>query len=349
MLSLKPVGKEFHKLAGSEIAALTNEWRASVITRHSASTAHSYTHALDHYLRYLEDIRLTPSMVTTDDIALYATHCRAHCRDLVLHQPCGRREGATAQSPCVTILRVRLTALRSFYDMLTARGVCDANPLRGGVRLSKLARGEGIVRPSRPAPKIWMLTKEQAAALASALDHASARDRLLVALLFDTGLSAHELCALRLRDITLRGQTLTVTQPWADASAHDALAIVCSPVTAWLYRRYLRARAPAVSSSEALLLSQSCRNAGQGIGVSMVNKTLRRIGRAAGVTGVTAHNLRLAHTLLDAHTSSGPMEWLDSSPAQSWAARATPRGQLLSALFAERRAGRRASAEVPHA
>lgn len=334
MLAFTPTTTESQALLNSEVVTLIREWRASVIERLSASTADAYTHALDHYLRYLEEAGLTPDAAAIDDIAQYVAHCRAHCRDLMPHQRQGRSGGMAApQVPCATMLRVRLTVIRSFYDTLTAQGLCDMHPLRGGVRLSKLARGEASARPQRPAPTGWTLTREQAAALAATLDQASARDRLLVALVLDTGLAAQDLCALRLSDIAPRGQALTLTHPSADVCARDAHAIICSPVTAWLYRCYLRARPPAKSAPEALFHSQSCRNAGQAIGVSMVEKTLRRIGREAGVAGITARNLRQAHTQLDALMPGVGWDWLGVSPTQRRRTTDTPRARLLSALF----------------
>lgn len=354
MLALKPaVTLSPAPATSNEIEALTNEWRTSVTARLSASTADAYTHALDHYLRFLADVRLAPDAATIDDIAQYVAHCRAHCRDLTPHQRRGRPGGMAApQVPCATMLRVRLTVLRSFYDTLMARGLCGANPLRGGIRLNRMARGEGVIRPTRPACAGWTLTREQAAALAAALDQSTARDRLLFALLLDTGLSTQAICALRLHDVAQRGQTLTVTCPSADTAAHDekaAHAIVCSSVTAQLYRRYIRVR-PAWGVSDALFLSQSRRNAGQGIGVSMVDKTLRSIGQVAGVVGVTARNLRHAHTQLHmlTHAPDSPMEGLNVGASLRCNALDTPCEQLLSALFA-RYPDKRADAEAPSA
>jgi len=322
--------------------ALAQEWRANTAARLNPSTAEAYLYALDHYLRYLADARLEPNAVIVDDIVQYVTHCRAHCRDLTPQQPRGLQENVAAtRIPCATMLRVRLTVLRSFYDALVMRGLCDANPLRGGVRLNRLARGEAFATEPRRAREPWTLTNEQVAALASALNQTSARDRLLVALLCDTDLSPRELCALSVHDVRLRGQVLMVKAPHRNADARGGSDIVCSPVTTQLYRRYVRARPAARGVTEALFVSYSYRNTGQGISVSMVDKTLRSIGRRAGVSGLSARNLRRIHAQphVQGRGPDGAVICLDASPSQRRTEPDTAHMRLLSALFGGQEVG----------
>lgn len=338
MLALKPTVTAARTPTTSDMHALTQEWRANIAARLSASTAKAYLYALDHYLRYLADAQLEPNAATTNDITQYVAHCRAHRRILTPRRLPWRpvRGGCAAPlPPCAPMLRVRLTVLRSFYDALVARGHCSANPLRGGVRLNRLARGEQSVRALRPVRASWTLTGEQVTALASTLAQTSARDRLLVALLCDTGLPPSELCALSVHDVRLHGQVLTVKAPHHSSSARGASAILCTPVTTQLYRRYMRARSAARGVTEALFVSQSYRNAGQGISVSMVDKTLRSIGRRAGVSGLTSTNLRRVHAQpnVQGRGPDGAVIWLDASPSQRRKEPDTAHMRLLSALF----------------
>lgn len=283
------------------IDALAQEWRASAQTRLCATGATTDIYALDHYLRYLDERALTPASMATGDIIAYVEHCRARCRQAkrprrrVSFSKAPAAGAPQQQVPCFSTLRTRLNALRSFYDLLVERNVCATNPLRGAVSLVRMARGEPVIekpqaKPQRP-PRTWNPSPEELAALADALAQANPRDRLLVALLLDTGLPVQRLWTLPRGAIELRRRSLTLALP-------DQHCLGCSPITAHLCLHYVGESSLAHHAAEAPLFPRVRDAVGQGLGTAPVYEALRTIGRRAGAPQFGARGLRRAHRRL---------------------------------------------------
>ena len=339
--------------------ALAQEWRARAAARLCATAASSYIYALDHYLRYLDANHLAPESMSTGGITAYIEECRAHCRRP--RRPRRRASQSAALSasisadappqsnPCVSTLRTRLTAVRSFYDLLVERNVCVSNPLRGAVSLRRMAQGNPDIYPPQPksrrTPRAWNPSPEEIAALALALDQASARDRLLVALLLDTGLPVQTLYTLPSAAIELQRHTLTLTPP-------GQLCLRCSPITARLYLCYVGERPLASHAAETPLLHQLGGDAGHGDGIELERLSLRKIGQRAGVPHFGPRELRQAHKRLaklaqyevaaSAMGAQGGEQGGDS--LAYWSALGTPVSRLLCELFPEA-----ADEKPPHA
>ena len=300
-----PIEHDRRDAASDVIDALAQEWRACAQTRLCATGATADIYALDHYLRYLDERALTPASMATGDITGYIEHCRAHCRQVKRPQrrawllaPPSTPPSAGAppqQVPCFSTLRTRLNALRSFYDLLVERNICAANPLRSAVSLVRMARGEPVIEKPQPKPqhppRTWNPAPEELAALADALAQANPRDRLLVALLLDTGLPVQRLWTLPSGAIELRRHSLTLALP-------DQHCLRCSPITARLCLHYVGESSLAYHATGAPLFPRANGAVGQGLGTAPVYEALRKIGRRAGAPQFGARGLLRAHRRL---------------------------------------------------
>jgi integrase/recombinase XerD len=218
----------------------------------SPNTIKAYAHDLKDWFIYLDGRRGDWQSATLEDVAGFVAWLRL---------PPAAREGKVAVLPTVehhcsaASVNRKLAALTSFYEFHARHGVELAGLLvtmrpagrRGGsatsykpflhhVTKDKPQRRRAItLKASRSRPKVLTVTQVQM--ILDACDHL--RDRLLFALMLDTGVRIGEALGLRHEDLEIAERTVTVT-PRLNANRARAKAGLSRviPTSAELMRLY---------------------------------------------------------------------------------------------------------------
>jgi len=191
-------------------------------------------------------------------------------------------EPATAQA--------RHLAVRRFARWLAAEGELAEDPLAG------------MRPPKLDAKVIPVLSDDELRRLVKACEGRSLRDRrdeALVRLMFETGLRAGEVVALRVEDIDVLGGTLLVRR----GKGGSGRLVPFSPQTARALDRYLRLRRGHVlADTPALWLGERSRS----FHYDGLYRALVKRARAAGIRNFSPHQLR--HTAASRWLAAGGSE-----------------------------------------
>lgn len=221
-------------------------------TEKSPNTIKAYAHDLKDWLAYLDRQRLDWRAATLEDVAGFVAWLRL---------PPEARDGKVAVLPTVehhcsaASVNRKLAALTSFCEFHARHGVKLAGLL---VTMQPAGRRRGAATSYKPflrhatkskpdqrraiklttswrRPKV--LTTKQVQTLLDACDHL--RDRLLFALMLDTGVRIGEALGLRHEDLEIAEQTVTVTPRDNDNRARAKAGISRSiPASSGLMRLY---------------------------------------------------------------------------------------------------------------
>jgi integrase/recombinase XerD len=187
-------------------------------------------------------------------------------------------------------LRLRLTAVRLFYDYLVEERTCDRNPVgRGRYGVRGGGCGErGLIPVFTRLP--WISTDQQWRALLEVTAAASLRNRLMLALAYDAGLRREELCLLATDDIDPAHRMLRIRAE--TTKTRRGRAVPYSTVASELLRAYLSHRRTITRERGALLVSESRRNRGLAITPWTWSKVIRAIALEADLPTFSTHTLR---------------------------------------------------------
>ena len=194
----------------------------------SPNTVKAYAHDLKDWFEFLADRALDWRAVGLEDVGAFVAWLRAPA------QARGRRVvvlPSVAPSCVESTVNRKLSALGSFYTHAARDGVDVADLLAswqvGGVawwvdavsaphRQDDAAEAAGgVVEGARKLPRV--LAPEQVQTLLDGCEHL--RDRLLLALLYDTGMRIGEALGLRHNDIAAAGREITVIRRENDNGA----------------------------------------------------------------------------------------------------------------------------------
>jgi integrase/recombinase XerC len=159
------------------------------------------------FARFLEvERRASPHTLKSylTDLGQYATWLAEAGQPLLPGTPGAIRAflaRAAAEASAPSLAR-KLSALRSFYRFLVREGLAEQNPARG-VASPKLRRKLPVVLPEEDAAVLMDAPAELAAPLAQ-------RDRVILELLYGSGLRAAELVGLDLADVDLSQRLVRV-------------------------------------------------------------------------------------------------------------------------------------------
>lgn len=221
----------------------------------SPNTVKAYAHDLKDWLTYLAARELDWRMVTLEEVAGFVAWLRL---------PPAARDGQVAVLPSVephcasSSVNRKLAALTSFYEFHARHGV-DVGKLLGTMQpagrrsastsykpfLHHVTKGQlqrrrtiGLKAP-RPRPKV--LTADEVQTILDACEHR--RDRLLFAMLLDTGVRIGEALGLRHEDLEIAERQITVVPRRNDnrarAKGGRSRTIPTSPELMRLYTDYL--------------------------------------------------------------------------------------------------------------
>src|SRR5215216_2468441 len=251
----------------------------------SPRTVDAYARAVSDYLGFCGRAGLEPLGLGRAGVAGYVRDLR--------ERPGWRGKNVVAIDSGAGLsnatLRLRLTAVRLFYDFLVEEGRLERNPVGRGRRGSGRGRGaRGLVPVLSRLP--WIPTDEQWRALLEAATGERLRNRLMLALAYDAGLRREELCLLATDDLDPAHRTLRVRAE--TTKTRRGRVVPYSATAGVLLRGYLTERRTITRKRGGLLVSESRRNRGEPISAWTWSKVVRTVALRAGLPAFSTHTLR---------------------------------------------------------
>jgi integrase/recombinase XerD len=188
-------------------------------------------------------------------------------------------------------LQQRLVPVRLFFDFLVEEGVRESNPVGRG-RYTPGRAGGGTARGLVPrmVKLPWIPAEDEWLQILGVFRAEPVRNRLMLALAYDSALRREELCSLRTDDIDPAHRTLRVRAE--TTKTRQERVVPYSASTGVLLGEYLRHRASLSRARGPLFLSESRRNAAQPLTLWTWSKVVRRIALEAEVTRFSTHTTR---------------------------------------------------------
>jgi integrase/recombinase XerD len=251
----------------------------------SARTVDAYGRALADFFGFCDRVGLDALSVGRGEVARYVRDLR--------ERPGRLGENVVAIDSGAGLsnatLRLRLTALRLFFDFLVEEGRRERNPVgRGRSGFGRGRSERGLVPVFSRLP--WIPTDEQWRRLLEVAAGEPLRNRLMVALAYDAGLRREELCLLRTDDLDPAHRTLRVRAE--TTKTRRGRVVPYSATAGVLLQGYLARRRTITRERGGLLVSESRRNLGAPIGPWTWSKVVRALALRAGLPGFSTHTLR---------------------------------------------------------
>ncbi|MGA9774244.1 MAG: tyrosine-type recombinase/integrase [Blastocatellia bacterium] len=252
------------------------------------NTIDAYARGLDIYLQFCESNCIAIEATTRAHVAAYIRHLlsskKAHNQSQVQVASDATLSNATLQQ--------RLTALRLFFGYLVEEGIQVYNPVGRGcygrANLSGIGAERGLIPRYRKLP--WIPSDAQWDAILEAACQEPVRNRLMLALSYDSALRREELCSLETKDIDPSHRMIRIR---AETTKNRQERIVpYSIVSNELYMSYLEQRRKISQRRGPLFLSESRRNKAEPVSVWTWSKAISGIAARAGVKQFTTHTLR---------------------------------------------------------
>lgn len=252
------------------------------------NTIEAYGRALEDYLVFSFSDGFEIISATREHIARYVHDLSSRpnprgAKIRVLDTGCGLANATLQQ---------RLTVVRLFYDYLTEEGLRETNPVgRGRYTKGKQfggMRSKGLIPRYTKLP--WIPNETEWAAILTAAKDEPLRNRIMLALQYDTALRREELCLVEIRDID-PSQRLVGIRP-ETTKGRRARVIPYSEATSTLYMAYLQERRKLSRSRGPVFVSESRRNRGAPISIWTWSKVVEGIAERSGVEQFTTHSLR---------------------------------------------------------
>lgn len=206
-----------------------------------------------------------------------------------------------SQGYSIGTINVRLATIRTYARLAAQAGAIDPQELtlilavkgysaRAGKNVNERRQAADlpIRQPDSKKAHPVEIDARQAAALKNQGDNPQGlRDRLIVYLMLDHGLRVGELARLKIEDLNLKGKTLTFYRPKVDRIQTHRL----TKDTAKAARAYLLQ----LGTKEGPLLWGSRKNgelSKPGMAEQNITLRIKELGAAAGIEGLSAHDLR---------------------------------------------------------
>jgi integrase/recombinase XerD len=251
-------------------------------------TIDAYARGLAEYLLVCEREGIDPVAATRAQIALFVGELRTRPslrgpKVVVLYSRSGL-SNATLQQ--------RLVPVRLFYDFLVEEGVRASNPVGRGRYTAGRGFGAGQSRPlvARMVKLPWIPGEAEWLGLLEAFRLEPIRNRLMLALAYDSALRREELCSLRTDDLDPAHRTLRVRAE--TTKTRRGRVVPYSAATGVLLSGYLAHRAGISRARGPLFLSESRRNHGEPLSLWTWSKVVRRVALAADVPQFSTHTTR---------------------------------------------------------
>jgi integrase/recombinase XerD len=252
------------------------------------NTLDAYARSVEEYLAFSAGKDVSAVSATRDHIAAYV-------RDLT-SRPNPRGVNVVALDSGAGLanatLQQRITAVRLFYDYIIEEGLRSTNPVgRGRYTPGKGfggARDRGLIPRFTKLP--WIPNDEQWQAVLQAAKTESFRNRMMLALSYDSALRREELCGLETGDVDPAHRMITIRA--ATTKTRRGRVVPYSAATGDLLAAYLRRRRELSRDRGPLFLSESRRNSGRPITKWTWSKVVEGLSDRSGVPEFTTHTTR---------------------------------------------------------
>jgi integrase/recombinase XerD len=251
---------------------------------------------IDAYARALAEFLLSCEAADVDPLTATRVQVAAYVRELV-SRPSMRGPNVVSFESGVGLanatLQQRLVAVRLFYDYLVEEGVRDANPVgRGrytaGRRFGSRGGQRALVPPMVKLP--WIPAEQQWRDVLAVFAGEPVRNRVMLALAYDSALRREELCSLRTEDLDPAHRMLRVRAE-TTKTRRERMVPYSAP-TGGLLAQYLTHRATLSRARGPLFLSESRRNRAEPLTLWTWSKVVRRVALDAGVPQFSTHTTR---------------------------------------------------------
>lgn len=250
-------------------------------------TIDAYARGLAEYLLVCEREGVDPVAATRAQIASFVRELRT--------RPSRRGTNVVALDSgsglANATLQQRLVPVRLFYDFLVEEGVRESNPVGRG----RYTPGRHFGGHSRPlVPRMvklpWIPGEAEWLQLLDAFRLEPIRNRLMLALAYDSALRREELCSLRTDDLDPAHRMVRVRAEMT--KTRRGRVVPYSAATGVLLSGYLAHRAGISRARGPLFLSESRRNYGEPLSLWSWSKVVRRVALAADVPQFSTHTTR---------------------------------------------------------
>jgi integrase len=190
-------------------------------------------------------------------------------------------------------LQQRLVPVRLFYDFLMEEGVRESNPVgRGRYTPGRWSGGGACSRALVPlmVKLPWIPSETQWRDILRSFAGEPIRNRLMLALAYDSALRREELCSLRTDDLDPAFRTVRVRAE--TTKTRRERVVPYSAPTGVLLSQYLAHRSTLSRARGPLFLSESRRNLAQPLSLWTWSKVVHRIAVAADVPRFATHSTR---------------------------------------------------------
>jgi integrase/recombinase XerD len=251
-------------------------------------TIDAYARGLAEFLLVCEREGIEPVVATRAHVAVFVKELRTRpsrrgSNVVVLDSGAGLANATLQQ---------RLVPVRLFYDFLVEEGVRESNPVGRGRYTPGRHFGGGQPRPLvvRMVKLPWIPSEAEWLRLLEAFRLEPVRNRLMLALAYDSALRREELCSLRTDDLDPAHRTLRVRAE--TTKTRRERVVPYSAATGVLLSGYLAHRATVSRARGPLFLSESRRNHAQPLSLWSWSKVVRRVALAAEVPRFSTHTTR---------------------------------------------------------
>jgi len=251
-------------------------------------TIDAYARGLAEFLLLCEREGIDPVAANRSRIALFVRELRT--------RPSRRGPNVVALDSgsglANATLQQRLVPVRLFYDFLVEEGVRESNPVGRGRYTPGRHFGGSQSRPlvARMVKLPWIPGEAEWLRLLEAFRLEPIRNRLMLALAYDSALRREELCSLRTDDLDPAHRTLRVRAE--TTKTRRGRVVPYSAATGVLLSNYLAHRAGISRARGLVFLSESRRNHGEPLSLWTWSKVVRRVALAADVPQFSTHTTR---------------------------------------------------------
>jgi integrase/recombinase XerD len=258
---------------------------AKTETVRADSTIIAYSNILSDYLAYCTQRQIDYIQATSQQVADYF--------DSLTNRPITRNNRLLQQQLSDSSRKFRLAVLRNFFLYLQEEGIRHtATPIRhsfSAQRKQELIEDDQLPVKSHNS---WMPDSEQWGRILHGIQAEPLRNQVMFYLAFECSLSRKELCELRVNDVA-RGIKKNAVFIRAETTKElRAKREQYSDNTKLLLQQYLDLREQGPhQDNEALFISESKRNKGQGISEFTWGAVVKGIADRTGLHQLTSHTL----------------------------------------------------------
>jgi integrase/recombinase XerD len=250
------------------------------------NTLLAYRRSLESYGSFCLTLQRPVYGASKEDVALFVRFMTA------FRLPASRKTKSERSGMANATIRLRLTAVRLFYDHLIEEGLRGDNPVGRG-RYTQ-GGGFGGARSRALVPHFtalpWIPTDAEWRQLLHTARSEPLRNRVMLAMAYDAGLRREELCLLATGDIDPAHRLLTVRAE--TTKSRRGRVVPYSEAAGSLLSAYLAHRRTLTRARGPLFISESRRNAGEPLTFWTWSKVVHSLAERAGLPQLSTHTFR---------------------------------------------------------